>query len=320
MSPQHPHLGIMNAARHIYGPVPSRRLGRTLGIDPVPSKTCTYDCIYCQIGRTTDRTLERREYVPVAEILEELARVLSEGVVVDYIVIAGSGEPTLHSRLGEIIRGAHALSGLPVVVITNGSLLWMREVREDLMAADIVMPSLDAGDSHTFHYVNRAHGGIDFGTMVDGIATFTREFDGEVWLEVFLLAGVTSIEAEIRKIAALVERIGPSRTQVTTATRPTAEDFAYAVAHERIEELAVLIPGIVDIVGNASDDESRTGAEAVTGEAIIGLIERHPCTVREMASALRVHPHAIAVQLASLDREGRLRPVVRDGRMYYCAA
>ncbi|HVK40561.1 MAG TPA: radical SAM protein [Candidatus Kapabacteria bacterium] len=306
--------------RHIYGPVASRRLGRTLGVDPVPSKTCTYDCIYCQVGRTTEKTLERAHYVPIDEILEELGRALAEGVEADYVVIAGSGEPTLHAGLGAIIRGAHALTKLPVVVITNGSLLWRADVREDLMAADIVMPSLDAGDSQTYHYVNRPHGDLDFETIVDGIATFTREFDGEVWLEVFLLAGVTSIEAEMRKIAKLVATIAPTRTQINTATRPTAEDFAYAVSRERIEELASLIPGVVEIVGGDPVDDSRTGADEVTDDAIIGLIGRHPCTVREMATALRVHPRAVGRQLESLDREGRIKPVVRNGRIYYCAA
>lgn len=303
--------------KHIYGPVPSRRLGRTLGIDPVLSKTCSYDCIYCQVGRTTERTLERAIYVPVEEILEELGRALAEGVAADYIVIAGSGEPTLHSELGEIIRGIRDLSNLPVVVITNGSLLWQRDVRDDLMGADIVMPSLDAGDSQTFHYVNRPHGDLDFDRIVDGIATFTKEFGGEVWLEVFLLAGVTSIEAEIRKIAALVDRIGPARTQINTATRPTAEDFAYAVSRERIEDLATLIPGIVEVVGGEPIDAARTGADDVSDDAIIGLIGRHPCTVREMANALRVHPRAVGQHLDSLGREGRVEPVVRNGRIYY---
>lgn len=311
---------MSDSLRYVYGPVPSRRLGRSLGIDPIPSKTCTYDCIYCQLGHTTTRTMERAAYVPVDEILDELRRVIAAGTQFDWIAIAGSGEPTLHSGLGEIIRQAKALSDRPVAVITNGSLLWQPEVRRDLMEADLVMPSLDAGDRQTFHYVNRPHADIDFDRMVEGIATFTKEFPGEVWLEVFLLAGVTSIEAEIRKIAALVEKIRPTRTQLNTATRPTTEDFAFAVSRERIEDLARLIPGVLDIVTERVSDDSRTGSDEVAGEAIIGILERHPCTVREMAAALRVHPRAIGRQLEVLDRDGRIKPVVRDGKIYYCSA
>jgi wyosine [tRNA(Phe)-imidazoG37] synthetase (radical SAM superfamily) len=304
---------------HVYGPVPSRRLGRSLGIDPIPSKTCSYDCIYCQLGRTTTRTLERREYAPVGEILAELRAALDAAGDIDCITIAGSGEPTLHTGLAEIIAGARSMSDAPVTVITNGSLLWDPDVRRSLMAADIVVPSLDAGDSATYHYVNRPHGGIPFDTMVEGIAEFTREFAGDVWLEVFLLAGVTSIEAEVRKIASLVERIAPARTQITTATRPTAEDFAFAVDAGRIAELARIIPGVVEVVADGSETPSAcVGDDVADRDAIIGILERHPCTVRDMAIALRVHPRAVSTELGALDREGRVRSVTRDGRIYYC--
>ena len=146
----------MKRFHHLYGPVPSRRLGRSLGVDLVPHKICTYDCIYCQIGKTTDKTLERKEYVPVEEILGEVGAFLAKDhPPVDYISLGGSGEPTLHSKIRLIIEGIQAISVLPVAVITNGSLLYEQDVREDLLRADVVLPSLDAVSPEVFEKINR---------------------------------------------------------------------------------------------------------------------------------------------------------------------
>ena len=132
--------------RYVYGPVPSRRLGRSLGVDLAPFKTCTYDCIYCQLGRTTCKTTERKEYVPVADILVELRRKLTEKLALDFVTLAGSGEPTLHSGIGELLGEIKRLTSCRTAVLTNGSLLWMREVQDALLEADLVLPSLDAAD------------------------------------------------------------------------------------------------------------------------------------------------------------------------------
>ena len=179
--------------RHVYGPVPSRRLGRSLGIDLVPFKTCTYDCVYCQLGRTTNKTIDRQEYVPIKDVLTELEQKLAAGDIPDYISLAGSGEPTLNLGIGRLIAEIKSLTDIPVAILTNGSLLWMPDVQDALMAADLVLPSLDAGDEHLFQYVNRPHEEISFERMVDGIATFTRRFPGEVWLEILLLWRVTGL-------------------------------------------------------------------------------------------------------------------------------
>jgi len=166
--------------KYIYGPVPSRRLGRSLGVDLVPFKACTFDCVYCQLGRTPHKTVERREYLPAEAILDEVKRKLAEGDVPDYITFSGSGEPTLNRRIGGLIREIKALTKIPVAVLTNGSLLWMQEVQEDLMAADLVIPSLDAGDEKLFSYVNRPHRDLAFAQVVNGLIEFTRRFPGQV--------------------------------------------------------------------------------------------------------------------------------------------
>ena len=182
-------------SNYIFGPVPSRRLGRSLGVDLVPFKTCTYDCIYCQLGRTTNKTIQRKEWVPLDDVVTELETKLSSQP--DYITLSGSGEPTLYSRTGELIDRIKAVTNVPVAVLTNGSLLWNQEVRARLMNADLVVPSLDAGDEAMFRAVNRPHEDISFERMLQGLIDFRHEFQGKYWLEVFLLAGHNAIAAEV---------------------------------------------------------------------------------------------------------------------------
>ena len=211
--------------KYVYGPVPSRRLGRSLGVDLVPFKTCTYDCIYCQLGRTTDQTTRRLEYVETDKVLAELKAKLESAALPDYVCLAGSGEPTLHAAIGEVITGIKRLTRAPVAVLTNGSLLWEGDVQQALMEADLVMPSLDAGDEAVFQRVNRPHREIAFETMVDGLAAFTARFPRLVWLEVLLVDGITGTERQVEKIAALARRIRPGRVQINTVSRPPAEGF-----------------------------------------------------------------------------------------------
>lgn len=302
----------------VYGPVPSRRLGRSLGIDLVPYKTCTYDCIYCQLGRTRNQTLERREYVPVRRILKDLERKLAEGVAPDYISLAGSGEPTLNSGIGRIIRNIKKKTRISVAVLTNGSLLWDRRVQEELMGADLVIPSLDAGDGFLFDYVNRPHGHIQFGRMVEGIAEFTSRFPGSVWLEVFLLGGVTGLPPEARKIAEWVRRIRPERTQLNTVQRPPAEDFALAVPERRMRELSRLFPKPTDvIVGSPRKSKKTPSLYAADSADILALVKRRPCTLHDIANGLSVSPNEVLKMMGSLLSSGRVNRSRREDGDYY---
>ncbi len=221
------------APGHIYGPVPSRRLGRSLGIDLVPYKACSYDCVYCQLGRTTCHTSRRRSYVDPAEVLTELKGRLSRGPAPDYISLAGSGEPTLCRGLEELISGIKALTRIPVAVITNGSLLSRLPVAEALLSADLVVPSLDAGDEKTFRLINRPCRGIGFGEMARGLVEFGQSFRGRLDLEVFLVAGLNDSADQVKRIARLAERIAPRRVQLNTVARPPAESWAGAVSDRK---------------------------------------------------------------------------------------
>jgi len=225
---------------YIFGPVPPRRLGRSLGVDLVPFKTCTYDCIYCQLGQTTRKTTLRQEGVPLDNVLAEMKDKLA--LRPDYITLSGSGEPTLYSRLDELIDRVRATTRVPIAVLTNGSLLWQDEVRRQLMDAHVVIRSLDAGSSDSFQAVNRPRRSVSFKQMLDGLITFRQQYHGQYWLEVFLLDGKTATDREVRMIAEAVGRIKPGRFQLNTATRPTAEESAVMVDRQRMEDLATLFP------------------------------------------------------------------------------
>ncbi len=304
--------------QYVYGPVPSRRLGRSLGIDLVQFKTCTYDCVYCQLGRTTNQTLEREEYVAVGEILAELEKKLAQGDIPDYISLAGSGEPTLNSGIGELINKIKALTDIPVAVLTNGSLLWMSEVQDALMSADLVLPSLDAGDESLFQYVNRPHGELSFEQMTDGLAAFTKRFSGEVWLEVFLLGGVTGIPDEVKKIASIIRRIQPERVQLNSVSRPPAEEFALAVGRDQMERLGELLSGRVEVISEYAPIPST--AESVyetTDGDILALLSRRPCTVQGISSGLGLNPGETTKRLQALAQQGVVMAVRRDNAVFY---
>lgn len=301
---------------HVFGPVPSRRLGRSLGVDLVPFKTCSYDCVYCQLGRTTNKTVERREWVPLEEVLEELRTKLDSGP--DYITLSGSGEPTLYSRLGELIEGIHSMTDVPVAVLTNGSLLWQDDLRAQLLSADLVVPSLDAGDAPTFFEVNRPHPDISFDRMLGGLESFRSEYRGRYWLEVFLLGGRTAGEDEVRKIARCARGIAPHRIQLNTVTRPPAEEYATAVSRAQLEGLAKLFEPRGEVI--ADFGHVHAGREfAATRRTVLEMLQRRPCSLDDIAGGLGIHPNEAVKHVEELSREGAVEQVRVSGKTYFRA-
>ncbi|MCE5274247.1 MAG: radical SAM protein [Syntrophaceae bacterium] len=278
-------------ARHIFGPVPSRRLGRSLGVDLVPFKTCTYDCIYCQLGRTANLTVDRQEWFPLDEIVEELKGKLASRP--DWITLSGSGEPTLYSRVGELIGRIRSLTDIPVAVLTNGSLLWQADVREQLLEAQLVIPSLDAGDGRMFNAVNRPHPSISFELMRDGLAAFRDRYHGRYWLEVFIMGGHTALKDEALKIAACADRIRTDLVQLNTVTRPPAEDFAAGVDRTLLEKIALLFTPPAEVI---ADFRGVHGAAefSATRDMVLDLLRRRPCTIEDIAFGLGIHRNEAA--------------------------
>jgi len=301
----------------IFGPVPSRRLGRSLGVDLVPFKTCTYDCIYCQLGRTTCKTMERKEWVPIDGVLEKLNEKLCTEP--DYITLSGSGEPTLFSRLDELIDRIKAMTRVPVAVLTNGSLLWQEDVRNQLMNADLVIPSLDAGDEALFRLVNRPHEEISFEQMFSGLIDFRRGFRGEYWLEVFVIGAYTAVPGELAKVAKCVDRIRPDRVQLNTVTRPPAEEYAVGVSSERLEELASIFRPRAEIIADFRGVHRQ--AEFLVGrEEILQMLRRRPCSVDDIADGLGMHRNEAIKHIEELNAENLLDESLSAEKLYYKVA
>ena len=228
----------------MFGPVPSRRLGRSLGVDLVPFKTCPFDCVYCQLGGTTTKTAKTDVYVPTEEVLAEVAAKLAGKPDCDYITISGSGEPTLHRDLGRIIAAIKAMTDVPVAVLTNGALLNNPDVRRALAQADLVMPSLDAGDAKTFQRINRPCPAVTFQSVLEGLKAFRREYSGSLCLEVFLVADVNASESQVRKIKAILDQVRPDRVDVNTVTRPPAHEDARPVDPETLSQANEILRSI----------------------------------------------------------------------------
>lgn len=306
----------MNADRPaspcVYGPVPSRRLGRSLGIDLVPFKTCTYDCIYCQLGRTTRKTVRRRSWWEPAEVAAGVRGKLSSEP--DVIAIAGSGEPTLCAGIGTVIGGIKAVTDTPVAVLTNGSLLGLPSVRRELAGADIVMPSLDVPDEGLFRLVNRPHTSLQLADVVRGMRAFREAFAGQVWLEILLLGGVTALPAEVERLAVLAAGIAPERIQLTTVVRPPAESFAEPVSPERLAEVASWFTPQAEVV---ADTAPAPGAGDAARADVLALIARRPCTVDDIAAGLGMHRSEALKVAEALVAEGNAERRRHQGRSFY---
>lgn len=305
---------VKEKKQYTYGPVPSRRLGRSLGLDLVPYKTCTYDCIYCQLGRTTNRTMERKEWVPTKEVLAQVKEKLSTKP--DYITLSGSGEPTLHAQTEELIHAIKGMTDIPVAVITNGSLLWLPEVQRSLLEADLIVPSLDAESEEIFQYVNRPHPEIGFDQMLAGLRDFRRLFKGPYWLEVFLLSGVTTVEKRIQSLRACIETIAPDRVQVNTVVRPPAEGYAAPVPRDQLAQIAAQLHPQAEVIVPYShlDDKDSSGMGC---SEVLDLLRRRPCSIADIASGLCIHPHEAAKCIGRLVSEQKVRGREQQGSLYY---
>jgi wyosine [tRNA(Phe)-imidazoG37] synthetase (radical SAM superfamily) len=287
------------AIRYVFGPVPSRRLGRSLGVDLVTRKVCTMDCVYCQVGRTTRKTLDRERFAPVQAILDEIREKLRAGPRPDYVTLSGSGEPTLNADLGEIIAGIKSLTDVPVAIITNGSLLFREEVRRDCARADLVLPSLDACDEETFRLVNRPEPSLTFNKLLEGLIAFRSEYTGPIWLEVFLVRGVNDSEPQLARLQELIARIRPDRVQLNTAVRPTAELDVRPLTESEMNAAAKALGPNAEVIADfrkAADSEEFAAGE----QEVLDMIRRRPVTVDDIAAGMGLHQSEAAKRVGRL--------------------
>lgn len=303
---------------HVFGPVPSRRLGFSLGVDPLVPKTCTMDCVYCELGGTTDKTVCRSRYVDPDEILRELERRVAEKPRLDFVTLSGSGEPTLSSDLRALIEGAARITSVPVAVLTNGSLLTDPDVRSALSGASVVVPSLDAVSRDAFERVNRPHPSLDPTEIARAIASFAADFEGEVWLETLIVSGMNDDYGEIRLIAEAIEEIQPDRVQLNTVVRPPAAEYALPVSGKRLHEIASFIGPGAEVVAPPSGP-AQPGAGAHAADRIVEMASRRPVTSIDVARAVGTSQADAAKILDSLVREGLLELVRQGQTLYYRA-
>lgn len=300
----------------VYGPVPSRRLGRSLGVDLVPYKICSYDCIYCQIGRTPAPTVARKPYISVDRVIHDVLEVLESGVMPDYITLGGSGEPTLNNGISEIITRIKSATDIPVTVLTNGSMLLFPEVRADLMPADVVLPSFDACTAEMFQKINRPCPEIGFEEMAEGLIRFRQAYAGRMWVEIFLIQGINTADDDIQAFKYWMDRMQPDKIHLNTAVRPTAEAGISRPSDERLIQIKQMLGARAEIVVPYQGEADKSGGSVIK-EGLIELLSRRPCTLTDIAHGLDTHPHEILKYLEPMVNAGEITMVRKDEEAYY---
>lgn len=324
---------------YVFGPVPSRRLGRSLGVDPTPAsefsghsqvrpfsranlkKSCNWNCIYCQLGRTRPFTRARTRFFDPQKMMEELRQFLQSESrsSVDWITFVGSGEPTLNSDLGTILRCIKAETDIPVAVITNGSLLGLSEVQEDLAEADAVLPTLDAGSPSLFKRINRPPSEFTFQRHLEGLKAFRSGYKGKLWLEMMLIEGVNDDENSMRELAIAVQKIAPDEVHLMLPTRPPAEPRVHPASAERVRRAQAII-GEVSRVLHPDQRYGEFGAmtEVNPLDAAARILARHPMSDEELRSALRAWgvPNEDAA-IRYLVESGKAVEIGRYGRTFW---
>lgn len=305
----------------LFGPVPSRRLGRSLGIDVIPPKTCTLDCLYCESGPTTHLSVRRRTFIPADDVVAQLdAFLAAHPESVDALTFSSAGEPTLYLMLGELIPAIkRKYPKIPLVVLTNGTLLWDPEVRRSLVAADRVVPSLDAAHPEIFARLNRPHPSLSLDHVLEGLMAFRREYRGAYHLEVLLAKGINDSPGHLRDLGALVRSIGPDRVELNTVVRPPAVAGIQGLSAEAMAEAAMFFSACpVDVLG-AYALTGTFDREETLDERLVELVRRRPCAVDEMADALGVSPQRVTQTVEKLEKRGRVRREVYNGRVFVVA-
>ena len=308
--------------KYVFGPVPSRRLSQSLGIDPIPLKTCNWNCIYCQLGRTRPLTNKRREYFPVEEVLLEVKHALAsrEKGGIDWVTFVGSGETTLHNRLGEMISLVKRMTTLPLAVITNGSLLYLPEVRTSLLGADAVLPTLDADNATLYRRINRPHPDVTFERLVDGLTAFRAEYSGKLWVEVMLVYGLNDSWQALEGIAKILRKVEPEAIHVNLPTRPPAEPWVQPADEDGLMRALSILGDVAEVVHPAQGSFDLSGYENLV-EAVIGIISRHPMRQDELERTLdRWSPKRVNEALEKLEASGQAQIVERYGVRFWSAA
>jgi len=297
--------------KHLFGPVHSRRLGFSLGVDLVPFKYCPLNCVYCEIYSTDHLTLERQEFFPVEEILAELRHFLADGPKLDYITFSGAGEPTLHSRIGEIIRIIkEEFPQYQLALLTNGVLLDDAELRKEILPCDLILPSLDACRQESFEKINQPHPGLTAQKLVEALSALRVEFSGQIWLEVFIIEGINDTPEELDCLAPAIAKIKPDLVQLNSLDRPGSEEWVEAAGEtvlNRVKKYLVeRLEMPVEIIAKSHPQNFETHVPQDIGEAMKATLMRRPSTAEDLYQTLGLHINEISKFLRQLNLEGKV--------------
>lgn len=291
---------------HLFGPVPSRRLGASLGVDLVPLKTCTLNCVYCECGETTNLTVDRKEYVPLQPVIDELDNYLGQKPKLDYITFSGSGEPTLHSGIDQIINFLKSnYQQYKICLLTNGTLFTDSFVRSTVREIDLIIPSLDAASEKTFQQINRPHANINCTDLIGGLIKLRHEYSGKITLEIFVVPGLNDNSEELALLKEAVKKISPDRVQIGTLDRPGTEDWVEAADMEDMRQIAAYI-GNTELIGDFRPRYAFSSFQDSYSRQILQILRRRPCTASDLQQVLDLRPVEIQKYINQLLLQGKI--------------
>lgn len=305
--------------KYLFGPVPSRRLGMSLGIDLIPHKICSLNCIYCECGCTTNLTLKRKEYVPYNDVVKELDNYFVNNPNPDYITFSGSGEPTLNSRIGEVLQFIKLEKpDIPVAVLTNGTLFYQKQLRAELFNADLVLPSLDAASELSFRKINRPFHNLNIQEYIQGLQDFRNEYKGKIWLEVLIIPGYNDSSVDLKLLKQAFDKIQPEIIQLNTLDRPGAVSDIRAATRKELQQIVDYWQlDNVEIIASASKRKDIKSYRKDTQTAILETIYRRPCTLNDLVKILGLHINEINKYLDILEAENKIESTRQGRGLFY---
>ncbi len=305
--------------KYLFGPVPSRRLGMSLGVDLVPHKVCSLNCIYCECGPTTKLTLDRKEYILYDKVIKELDHYFNNNPAPDYITFSGSGEPTLNSRIGDVLQFIKRKKpDVPVAVLTNGTLFYEKKVRTELLNADLVLPSLDAASDLIFRKINRPFHKLNIKDYIQGLQDFRNEYKGKIWLEVLIIPGFNDSKTELRLLKQAFEKIRPDSIQLNSLDRPGVIDGLKTARRQELQEIVNFWKlDNVEIIASAPERKEIKSYREDIETAILETIFRRPCTLNDLAKILGLHINEVNKYLDVLEADNKIKTVRQERGLFY---
>lgn len=303
---------------YLFGPVPSRRLGLSLGIDLLPAKTCSMNCVYCECGATTDLTLEHKSYFPTSAIMNELRHFLAAKPQLDYLTFSGSGEPTLHAGIGEIIQFLQQdFPAYKIALLTNASLFHLAAVRTAVQAVDLILPSLDAASESYFQQINRPVAGLTAAMIIEGLTQLRQIQRGEMWLEILFVPGLNDQPAEIQLLRQAIHRIRPTLVQLNTLDRPGAEAWVQPVPLAQLQQIAQQLDWPTEIIARVSSRQVSAPLTRDLENRILQMLKRRPCTLTDLVATLGLPAPEIEIYLKELLRQRQIEREPQTRGIFY---